>query len=98
MAKIRSLKRAYFRSKNVCRMPRLARFTMAGVICCVADDEGRFIADARLIRTEAFPNDDDVSDQEVEEHLQLAAQRRVKLIRFYRASGERYGWFPKWNQ
>lgn len=97
MPRIRTLKGSFFRSRSVCRMPRLARLTLAGVITAVADDHGRFVADARLIRTEVFPKDDDVTDAEIEEHLTLAASRAVQLIRLYKVAGERYGCFPKWQ-
>jgi hypothetical protein len=98
LPKIRSLKRSYFRSQTVRKMSRPARLTLAGVIASMADDEGRFVADARLVRTEVYPWDDDVSDQEIEAHLCEAAAKTVGLVRFYRVAGVRYAVFPKWGQ
>ena len=98
MPKIRSLKRSYFRSHTVKKMSRPARLTLAGVIAAMADDEGRFVADARLVRTEVYPWDDDVTDAEVEAHLREAAQKKVRLVRLYSVRGVRYAYFPRWDQ
>lgn len=99
MAKIRSAKREWWSKEKWCRLPRDVRSTYKGIWEVMADDEGRFQADARLIKADVWPLDDDITVKKIEAWLaQLAAVMvtskagdRVPAIQLYSVDGVRYG-------
>lgn len=68
MARIRTIKPEFFRSRSLARCSRDARMTFAG-LWCEADDYGRGVADARILKGGIWPLDDDIAWQDVEKHL-----------------------------
>lgn len=68
MSHIRTIKPGFFRSRSLARCSLGARMTFAG-LWCEADDHGRGIADARLIKGSIWPLDDDVDAVAVASHL-----------------------------
>jgi hypothetical protein len=67
----------------------------------MADDEGRFQADARLIKGDVWPLDDDISMKKIEKWLQLltgvtvtVGRKRLPAIILYVVDGVRYGFMP----
>lgn len=67
--------------------------TFAG-LWCEADDTGRGIADARLLKGAIWALDDDVTPQAVENHLQELAREHIVL---YTVDGERYYSVINWE-
>lgn len=68
MSRIRTIKPDFFRSRSLARCSIAARLTFAG-LWCEADDHGRGIADARLLKGSIWPLDDAVKVANVEGHL-----------------------------
>ena len=99
MAKIRSAKREWWSKEKWCRLPRDVRFTYKGIWEVMADDEGRFQADARLIKADVWPLDDDITVKKIEAWLVKLAGvmvtsrsgERVPSIQLYEVDGVRYG-------
>lgn len=57
MAKIRTLKAEFFRDEDISAGGLVVKTLAAGLICCLADDEGRFKATPGTIRGEIFTHD-----------------------------------------
>jgi hypothetical protein len=72
MARTRTIKPEFFRSRSLARVPLAARLTFVG-LWCEADDYGRGVADPRILKGAIWPLDDDVDAAQVEEHLQQLA-------------------------
>jgi hypothetical protein len=73
----------------MCTLPRLVRWTFKGLWEVCADDSGRFLADARVIKGQLWPLDDDISAKKIETYLtQLEACGRIRL---YVVARVRYG-------
>jgi hypothetical protein len=68
VARIRTIKPEFFRSRSLARCSIAARHTFIGM-WCEADDFGRGVADARLIKGSIWPLDDDIDVTAVEGHL-----------------------------
>ena len=94
MSRIRSLKPGYFRSRSLARLPLAARHTFAG-LWCEADDEGRGIADARLLKGAIWPLDDSITPDDIEEHIGLLG---VDHITLYDVGDERYYEVVRWEE
>ncbi len=95
MAKIRSLKGEFFRNADVSRAGFVAKTLAAGLICAVADDEGRFKAPADYLHGEVFTHDS-VSVEDVQTALERLDD--VDFIRLYSVRGRVFGWLPTWNE
>jgi hypothetical protein len=95
MARIRTVKPDLFTSPSMRLVGLEARYLAVGLFT-EADDQGRFIASAKLIAGSLFPHDDDVTAAKVERWL--AALEGVEMIAFYEYEGVRYGYFPKWEK
>lgn len=99
MAKIRSAKREWWSKEKWCRLPRDVRFTYKGIWEVMADDAGRFQADARLIKADVWPLDDDITVKKVEAWLAQLSRvlvtdddgNRLPAIQLYVVDGIRYG-------
>jgi len=88
MPRIRTLKPGFFTSRSLGRVqPREARWTYAGM-WTEADDHGRGIADARLLKGSIWPLDDDITFLHVSAWVDvLAATGHIQL---YEVDGETY--------
>ena len=69
MGRMRTIKPEFFRSRSIARCTREARLTFQG-LWCEADDHGRGIADARLLKGAIWPLDDDITIDDIEDHLE----------------------------
>jgi hypothetical protein len=87
MARIRSIKPAYFKSRSLARVARDARYLFAG-LWTYCDDQGRGADDARSIKAEVFPLDDDMTPKAIEGLLQALV--KIGVIVRYEADGWRY--------
>lgn len=95
MARIRSIKPEIRRSRTVCAWPYAVRWTFAGLFGYV-DDDGRGEDDARLIKAELYPLDDDMTASKVDRHLQEIAETGP-LCR-YQIEGKRYLHLTSWRE
>lgn len=95
MARIRTLKPDFFRSRSLARVSMAARLTFQG-LWCEADDHGLGIADARLLKGSVWPLDDDIGPADVSEHLTDLA--RTGHIRLYEVEGESYYKILAWEK
>lgn len=94
MARIRSAKPDFWSDPLMCSLQRDVRFTYKGLWEVCADDHGRFLADARVIKGAVWPMDDDVSLRKIEQWLLLLAEK--ERIQLYVVHGVRYGFIRKW--
>ena len=94
MAKIRSLKGEFFRNAGVSRGGLLTKTLAAGLICAVADDDGRFKAELDDLKGEIFTHDA-VTVEQVDEGLQMLATE--DFIRLYRDHGRTFGAVVNWK-
>lgn len=94
MARIRSIKPTFWSDEKIGLLPREVRMTFLGLISALADDHGRLVGNARIVRGAVYPYDDDLSVADVEGHLaQLAAAGR---IRRYRVNGDEFIQIVHW--
>lgn len=94
MARIRTIKPAFWTDEKLATISRANRLTFIGVISACADDDGRFKANPKLVRAAIYPLDDDVASGVVEG--ELAQLVELELLRFYDVKGERYGVVVNW--
>ena len=94
MGRIRTLKPEFFVSRSLGKIPRDARFTFAG-LWCHADDDGRGVADSRVIKGAVWPLDDDITHLDVQAHLEALAADHIVL---YEAGGEDYYQILNWEK
>jgi len=94
MARIRSVKPDLFKSATLRNVPLEARYLAIGLLT-EADDEGRFIASAKLLAGSLFPHDEDVTAAKVDRWL--SSLEEIQMVELYEADGVRYGCFPKWE-
>ena len=95
MARIRTIKPEFFRSRSLAKVDRDARLTFAG-LWTEADDHGRGVADPRILKGALFALDDDVTHEHVSAHLDvLAASGHIRL---YEAEGETYYEVVNWSE
>jgi len=94
MAKIRTLKAEFFRNAGVSRGGLLTKTLAAGLICAVADDDGRFKVKADDLKGEIFTHDA-VSVDDVEQALQKLVTE--DFIRLYRDHGRTFGVLVSWK-
>lgn len=94
MARIRTIKPDFFRNEEVAALTYRARLTWVG-LWTYADDEGRGKDNARIIKGDLWPLEDDVTHHEVESDLcELAEHGRITR---YEVRGERYLFVNKWR-
>ena len=94
MARIRTVKPSFWTDVKMSRRTILARLTFIGLLN-YADDEGRFQADPRLVKSAIFPLDDAVSAENVQCILtELSMNGHIIL---YTITGEVYGFIPKFK-
>ncbi len=95
MSRIRTIKPEFFRSRSLARCSREARTTFQG-LWCEADDHGRGIADARLLKGSIWPLDDDISVADVDAHMMELAQTEHVVL--YEVGGEAFYEIQKWEK
>lgn len=95
MARIRSIKPEIRRSLVVSSWPYPVRWTFVGLPGYL-DDEGRGHDDTRLIKSELYPLDDDMTARKLDKHLQTIADNGP-LCR-YEVAGQRYLHITTWAE
>lgn len=95
MARIRSVKPAFFRSLTITSLPISTRLTFIG-LWTYADDAGRGLDDARLIKAELWPLDDKYSASKVKSDIKLLAD--AKLICRYKVGAREYFQITAWEE
>ena len=94
MARIRTIKPDFFRSDDVAQLSYRARLTWVGLWTYV-DDEGRGKDNARIIKGDLWPLEDDVTHKDVERDLNELT--KAGRIRRYEVDGEKYLLILKWT-
>lgn len=94
MARIRSAKPEFWTDPKMAALPRDARFTFKGLWEVSADDDGRFQADARIVKGTVWPLDDDITTKKIDRWITLLAE--CGRIRLYVVEGVRYGVIVNW--
>lgn len=100
MARIRSAKPDWWQKEKWCALPRDVRFTYKGIWEVMADDEGRFQADTRLVKAQVWPLDDDITPKKLEQWLAQLERvmvtrtdgTKVPAVQLYTVDGVRYGY------
>lgn len=94
MARIRTIKPAFFSSLSNADLPIPTRVTWIGLWTYV-DDKGRGVDDARLVKAAVWPLDDGYTTKKVE--ADLARLEKAGKIGRYIADGQRYLAIVKWR-
>lgn len=95
MARIRSVKPELRTSLVVAEWPREVRYFWT-LLWGYLDDHGRGVDDARLVKADCFPLDDDLGSAEMDEWLGLI-EASGPLCRF-EVGGKRYMHVPSWTE
>lgn len=95
MARIRTLKPSFFRSRSLARCSRDARLTFQG-LWVEADDCGRGIADPRVLKGAIWPLDDDVTADDVRHHMSELVE--TGHIRLYQVGEEDFYEIANWEE
>ncbi len=95
MARIRSIRPEFFSSLDVAALDIRARLTWIA-LWCHADDEGRGVDDARLIRAFAWPLDDQVTLDDVSTDLS-SLESHGRIVR-YSIEGRGYFEIPNFTR
>lgn len=93
MARIRSIKPTFWRDEKLTLLSREVRLTFIGIISA-ADDAGRLRGDLRLVKSDIYPLDDDVTKDILDAHLVELA--KVGVITRYASAGSDYIAIPNW--
>jgi hypothetical protein len=103
LSRIRSAKPSWWSDQLLVTLTRDERFTYKGLIEVCCDDEGRFIADPRVVKGRVWPYDDDLTTEWVEATLvKLSALGKDEndgeygRILLYDHKRARYGWVVRW--
>lgn len=94
MARIRTVKPEFFTSLTIASLPVEARLTFVG-LWTHCDDEGRCVADARLVRAAIWPLDERLMEDVVRD-LRLLTES--SLIAHYEVNGRRYFAVRGWRE
>lgn len=94
MARIRSAKPEFWTDPAMLALPRDVRFTFKGLWEVCADDDGRFLADARIVKGQVWPVDDDITPRKLAAWLDTL-QERGRIV-LYDVAGARYGAIVNW--
>lgn len=94
MARIRTIKPAFFSSLSNAELPKPTRLTWIGLWTYV-DDSGRAVDDPRLVKAAIWPLDDDYTTKKVDSDLTLLA--KVGKIERYKVGGRRYLRVIEWH-
>lgn len=91
MARIRSVKPEYWTDEEIGELPRDARLLYIG-LWNLADEHARLRGDARYIKGQLLPYDDDLDAKAVDDLLAILAS--ADKVRRYESSGRSYLWLP----
>jgi hypothetical protein len=91
--RLRSVPPTLWTDEVLLELPRDARLTAAGLRHYV-DDHGRASARPALIRSQLYPLDLEVTDEEIEWHL--AVLEEAGYLRLYEVRGRQYLEIPEW--
>lgn len=94
MARIRTIKPAFFSSLSNAELPKPTRLTWIGLWTYV-DDAGRAVDDPRLVKAAIWPLDDDYTTKKVDSDLALLAS--AGKIERYVVDGRRYLRVVEWH-
>jgi hypothetical protein len=95
VGRARIIKPDFFRSRSLARVSRDARSTFVG-LWVEADDAGRGIADARIIKGSVWPLDDDITAEHIDQHLaELDATGHIEL---YEVADETFYLVTRWEK
>jgi len=94
MARIRTIKPEFFRSRSLARCSRDARMTFAGM-WCDADAVGRGVAETRILKGAIWPLDDDITPETIADHLAELAGEHITL---YEIDGELFYEIMNWEK
>lgn len=94
MPRIRTIKPEFFTSLTIADLPLTARLTFIG-LWTQSDDEGRSVADARLIKAAIWPLDDRTT-ADVEGDLKILTE--ASLITHYKVGNRRYFEVRGWGE
>lgn len=95
MARIRSVKPELRSSLTVAEWPREVRYFFV-LMWGYLDDHGRGVDEARLIRADCFPLDDDITATVVDEWLNLIAS--TGTVCRYAVGSRKYIHVPEWSE
>lgn len=95
MGRIRTIKPEFFRSRSLARVSLPARLTFQG-LWCEADDHGRGIADAHIIKGVVWPLEHDITADDVANHLNEL--ERTGHIRRYTVDGDAFYEVVAWEK
>lgn len=91
--RIRTIKPEFWSSPDVAALTYPARLTFIG-LWNYADDEGRGVRDARLVKSAVWPLDDEMTASEIEQHLQAMEARG--MLASYTVGSRHYFEIPSW--
>lgn len=94
MARIRSIKPEAFKSETMAHLDYFTRWTFAG-LWTYLDDHGYGRADARLIRAEVFPLDDDATPAKVQKAVDALLE--AGSVCLFTVDGRNYIHAPAWQ-
>lgn len=94
MARIRTIKPAFWGSQTVAKLSRDARLLAVGLIS-MADDDGRFLCSTAAVNGYVFPNDE-LPIARVRKWLEEVSTSG--LTHEYERGGVRYACFPEWHE
>lgn len=94
MANKRMLHASIWESTQFTRMKDKAKLLYIGLIT-IADDDGRFKADPKLLRAKIFPFDK-IGSKRIT--ILLESIQNEKLIRLYEINNESFGFHPNWDK
>jgi hypothetical protein len=95
VARIRTIKPAFFRSQEMADLPPTTRLTYIGLWTYV-DDAGVGVDDVRLVKADLWPLEDDYETSDVE--LDLALLANAGHILRYEVAGRRYLAVLAWKE
>lgn len=95
MGRIRTIKPEFFRSRSLAKVSLPARLTFQG-LWCEADDHGRGIADAHIIKGVIWPLEHDITADHVANHL--TELERTGHIRRYTVADDAFYEVVAWEK
>lgn len=84
-----------WQNNDFAKLSDKAKLLYVGLIT-VADDDGRFKASSLLLRSQVFPLDEKITQEDVRKWLNEVV--RSTLIDVYRVNGDYFGQHPKWHK
>jgi hypothetical protein len=94
VARIRTIKPAFWGDEKITELSRDARLLFIGLMS-MADDDGRFLASHQAIAGYVYPNDEDITPKKLA--LWLDEIEQQKMVTIYKRGRIRYGALPKFR-